>query len=44
MDESKKVERELVAIQERQVYYHCDGDGDDEDNGHNDADGEDDCN
>ena len=47
MDESKKVERELVAIQERQVQ----DDGDCyEDDGHNDADnehengGEDDCN
>ena len=48
MDESKKVERELVAIQERQV--HDDADDNDKDNGHNVAesedenDGEDDCN
>ena len=47
MDESKKVERELVAIQERQVHDDAD---DNEDNGHNVAesedenDGEDDCN
>ena len=48
MDESKKVERELVAIQERQVHdhhndYEDDGDneGDDNDDGEG---GNDDCN
>ena len=44
MDESKKVERELVAIQERQVHDDDDGndgEGDDNDDGDN---VDDDCN
>ena len=43
MDESKKVERELVAIQERQVHDDADN-NDDDDDGKDEGDSGDDCN